>query len=292
MIWLTGSNGMLGKELSIHFKNEGFLFTGTDREVDIIDYSALLSYSKNYPVQWIINCAAYTAVDKAEDEEETCRLLNITGPYNIARLSKELNAKLIHISTDFVFNGKGNKPYTEDDKTDPIGVYGLSKRDGEIMVLNENEKSFIIRTAWLYGKYGNNFVNTMLRLFNEKERISVVNDQKGSPTWANELAKVIVELMKFSDNGISVPYGIYNYTNEGEITWHDFAKEIYRQALNLRILEKECEIKPCASADFPSKATRPSYSVLDKAKIKKALGINIPEWEKSLNSFLFSIKNR
>jgi len=288
MIWLIGYKGMLGTELSALLENCNIPFIGTDKEVDITSISSLEEYIKNIPIKWIINCAAYTAVDKAEDDIELCRMLNTEGPYNIAVIANKIGANIIHISTDYVFNGKGNKPYTEEDSTDPIGIYGLTKRDGEIKLLQENKNSYIIRTAWLYGRHGNNFVHTMLKLMNERDSISVVNDQIGTPTWANDLAQVIIKFIVLSDSGKTVPYGIYHFSNEGEITWYDFAKEIYSQAKVLGILTKDCEVKPCTSADFSAKVTRPAYSVLDKTKIKRELRITIPSWDESLRLFLKS----
>jgi dTDP-4-dehydrorhamnose reductase len=290
MIWLIGNKGMLGTELSLLLKKNGLDFIGTDIEVDITNIAILRDFTKqNSFIKWIINCAAYTAVDKAEDDKETCHLINIEGSRNIAAAAKEIGAVIVHISTDYVFNGRGIKPYTEEDETDPIGIYGLSKRFGEIKILEENNKSFIIRTAWLYGKYGNNFVHTILRLIKEKDNISIVNDQIGSPTWARDLAQMLIEFYKQSSEGRTIPYGIYNYTNEGEITWFDFAKEIYKQAKNIGILKKDCEINSCTSAEFPAKVTRPAYSVLDKTKIKNTLGISIPDWHESLKLFLDNI---
>lgn len=287
---------MLGTELSLLFEKLGIPFVGTDQEVDITNPVAIRDFSQTQSIkqsieqsiEWIINCAAYTAVDKAEDDKENSHLLNTAGPRNIAAQAKELGARLIHISTDYVFNGQGSKPYTEEDSTDPIGIYGLTKRDGEIKVLEENEKSYIIRTAWLYGKYGNNFVHTMLRLMKERESISVVNDQQGSPTWARDLAETISAFISLTAEGKTIPYGIYHFTNEGEITWFDFAREIYTQAQANGILTKNCEVKPCTSADFPAKVKRPAYSVLDKSKIKTTLGITIPSWDESLRRFLYA----
>ena len=286
MIWLIGNKGMLGTELSLFLEKSGFSFVGTDREVDITDSAALKDFAKTHPIDWIINCAAYTAVDKAEEDRETCRLLNTDGPRNIAAQARETGASLIHISTDYVFNGQGGKPYTEEDTTDPIGFYGLTKRDGEIKILEENAKSCIIRTAWLYGKHGNNFIHTMLRLMKKRESVSVVNDQRGSPTWARDLAETICAFIRLAGEGKTIPYGVYHFTNEGEITWFDFAREIYTQARALGLLEKDCEVKPCTSADFPAKVKRPIYSVLDKSKIKEALGVTIPLWDESLGRFL------
>ncbi|GHV44552.1 NAD(P)-dependent oxidoreductase [Spirochaetia bacterium] len=291
MVWLIGNKGMLGTELSLLLEKKRIPHIGTDREVDITDPAALGAFAEQQaaagqPVTWIINCAAYTAVDKAEDDAETCRRLNTDGPGNIAGTAKKIGARLIHFSTDYVFNGRGNQPYKEDDEPDPIGVYGLTKRDGERRVLAVNEASWIIRTAWLYGKYGNNFVHTMLHLMKERDSVSVVDDQRGSPTWAYDLADTVTLLIAAVDGGKPVPPGIYHYTNEGNITWFDFAQEIYVQGKKLGLLSKDCAVKPCASAEFPAKVTRPAYSVLDKGRIKAALGIEIPEWDASLQEFL------
>jgi dTDP-4-dehydrorhamnose reductase len=280
MIWLIGNKGMLGTELSLLLEKQNISFVATDREVDITEKSSLSDFTdKNRDINLVINCAAYTAVDKAEDDIETCRNLNTLGAANIASCAKNINAPLIHISTDYVFDGKGTRPYVEDDVTNPVGVYGLTKRDGEIAVIENNPSSYIIRTSWLYGKHGNNFVHTMLRLMNERNEIKVVNDQRGSPTWAYDLAKVIIGIK-------DIPFGIYHFSGEGNITWFDFAKEIRKNGKELGLIKKDCDVKPCTSAEYPAKVTRPSYSVLDKNKIKAALGIEIPSWDKSLKDFL------
>jgi dTDP-4-dehydrorhamnose reductase len=291
VIWLIGNKGMLGTELSLLLEKSGYSFIGTDCEVDITNPTVLENFIRTQQdskqlIDWIINCAAYTAVDKAEDNVEICRKLNTIGAGNIAYYAKSINAKLIHISTDYVFNGYGNKPYMEEDATDPIGVYGLTKRDGEMKVFKENKNSYIIRTAWLYGKYGNNFVLTMLRLMKEMDKVKVVNDQRGSPTWVYDLAKAVIAFIKTRQADKDVPYGIYHFTDEGEITWFDFAGKIYDYGRALGILTKDCDVIPCASSEFPTKAKRPAYSVLDKSKIKAALDISIPVWDKSLKQFL------
>ena len=288
-VWLIGNRGMLGTELSRLFDVYGVQYTGTDRELDITDRGKLLAFAENQckPIKWIVNCAAYTAVDKAEDERENCRLLNNEGAGNIACTAAKINAGMIHISTDYVFNGRGSRPYTEEDAPDPIGVYGLTKRDGELKVLEANPNSYIIRTAWLYGKYGSNFVTTMLRLMKEKESVAVVNDQKGSPTWARDLAETIITFLRAaSTDKKTIPYGIYHFTDEGEISWFDFARKIYEQGRALGILTRDCEVKPCTSAEFPARVKRPAYSVLDKTKIKTSLGMSIPAWDTSLQKFL------
>jgi dTDP-4-dehydrorhamnose reductase len=283
---------MLGTELSRLLEKSGLPFIGTDREVDITDIAALTASAEKQPAKWIINCAAYTAVDKAEDDAEICRALNTRGAANIAAvansttISNSGGAKLIHISTDYVFDGNGNRPYREDDATAPTGVYGLTKRDGETAVLENNPYSYIIRTAWLYGKHGSNFVHTMLRLMNERDEVKVVNDQRGSPTWTFDLASVIITLIKAADSGKEIPFGIYHFTNEGNITWFDFAKEIYKQGREQGRITKECAVNPCTSAEYPAKVKRPAFSVLDKSKIKAALGIKIPAWDESLKEFI------
>jgi dTDP-4-dehydrorhamnose reductase len=280
---------MLGTELSLLLEKSG-LFVGTDREADITDAAAFGQFAKQLnkkqPIDWIINCAAYTAVDKAEDDAENCRRLNTLGAANIAACAKSIGARLIHISTDYVFDGSLPRPYREDDSTNPIGIYGLTKRDGELAVLENNPNSYIIRTAWLYGRHGNNFVHTMLRLMNERDEVKVVDDQRGSPTWAFDLASAVLALIKAVDSGKDIPFGIYHYTNEGNITWFDFAKEIFRQGRELGRIAKDCAVKPCASAEFPAKVKRPAFSVLDKSKIKAELGIDVPDWKKSLSGFL------
>jgi dTDP-4-dehydrorhamnose reductase len=291
-IWITGNKGMLGAELSLLLEKTGVAFIGSDREVDITDLATLNNFVQGRGIKWIINCAAYTAVDKAEDEQEASRSLNTLGAANIAVFAKSINARLIHISTDYVFDGNGIKeenntrPYREDDKTNPIGIYGLTKRDGETVILENNPGSYIIRTAWLYGKHGNNFVHTMLRLMNERDEIKVVNDQRGSPTWTFDLASVILTIINSTDSGKNIPFGIYHFSNEGNITWFDFANEIYLQGRKLGCIQKNCSVLSCTSAEYQTKVKRPEYSVLDKNKIKTALGIEIPAWDTSLRSFL------
>jgi len=299
VIWLIGCNGMLGTELSLLLKKNALPFSGTDREVDITDSAALCDFADKQAqsgggFKWIINCAAYTAVDKAEDDVENCRRLNTLGAANIAACAKNIGARLIHISTDYVFDGKGIaegaalRPYREDDETNPTGVYGLTKRDGEFQITEKTTDFFIIRTAWLYGKHGGNFVHTMLRLMNEKDEVKIVDDQRGSPTWTFDLASAVLTIIKTVNSGKDVPFGIYHFTNEGNITWFDFAGEIYRQGRELGSIGKDCAIKPCTSAEYPAKVKRPAFSVLDKSRIKAALGIDIPAWDKSLKEFLLT----
>ena len=291
MIWLIGSGGMLGKELAAMLASRGMQFIGTDREVDITDPESIDSFvtekTKSGTIDWIVNCAAYTAVDKAEDDIALCAKINAEGPANIARAASRIGARMIHISTDYVFDGKGTEPYTENDGTNPIGVYGRTKRDGEHAALAACLELYIVRTSWLYGIHGNNFVKTMLRLMNERDKVSVVNDQRGSPTWAYDLCDALVSIITKSPKGTNaIPFGIYHFSNRGNITWYDFAGEIYRMGRKAGLIARECAVEPCTSDQYPSRVTRPAYSVLAKSKIESALGIAIPEWDISLNRYL------
>lgn len=224
MIWLIGNKGMLGTDVEILLKKEGMDYIASDQEIDITNVEELQKFAQSKPITWIINCAAYTAVDKAEDEPELAFKINSDGPQNIAEIANQKSAKLIHISTDYVFDGIKEDAYTEADAPNPLGVYGASKLLGEENIQNNLNEYFILRTAWLYGKNGNNFVYTMLRLFKERDEISVVDDQYGSPTYVQDLAVAILAIIHFNSDA----YGIYHFTNEGKITWYDFAREIHR----------------------------------------------------------------
>jgi dTDP-4-dehydrorhamnose reductase len=283
MIWLLGCNGMLGRELSALLKKNNIAYIGSGREIDITDIEAILEFVKNKSLKWIINCAAYTAVDRAEDDVFACVKINTDGAAHIAEAASQCGAKIIHISTDYVFNGNNKKPYSETDETNPLGIYGRSKRDGEEKIISICNDSYIIRTSWLYGKYGKNFVSTMLKLMQEKESIKVVNDQHGSPTWTFDLANTIIHIIQH--NG-TAPFGIYNYTNEGETTWYDFAQSIYKNACSTGLLKNGCIINSCTTDEYPAKAHRPAYSYLNKNKIKQTFGITIPNWEDSLKNYL------
>ncbi|MDR1031125.1 MAG: dTDP-4-dehydrorhamnose reductase, partial [Treponema sp.] len=224
MIWLIGIKGMLGTEVARLFEAQGIPYLGTDRELDITQKETLKAFAEAHgPISWMVNCAAYTAVDRAEDDALTCGRINRDGAANIAWIAEELRARLIHISTDYVFNGKASRPYQEDDEPCPIGVYGQTKQAGEAAIQEIHQAAYIIRTAWLYGSYGNNFVTTMLRLMEERDSLSVVDDQRGSPTWAYDLAQLILRLISTVTQGKTVPYGIYHFSNEGNISWFDFA---------------------------------------------------------------------
>lgn len=292
MVWLIGCKGMLGTEIARQLKNSNIDYIGTDIDVDITKLEVLEDFAnKNPQIDWIINCSAYTAVDKAEDDKDFANLLNNIGPKNISSVAKKINAKMIHISTDYVFDGTGNIPYTEDMDVKPIGVYGQTKADGEKSVIDSGCEYYIFRTAWLYGYDGKNFVYTMLKLMESKQELSVVSDQKGTPTFAGDLANCVIKTITSKNQ---IPCGIYHCTDLGEITWYDFACEIYKQGKATGKLSNECKINPCSTDEFPTKAKRPAYSVLSKEKIQQALGITLPMWNESLNVFmnspLFSIK--
>ena len=243
-------------------------------ELDITDKSAVVGYIKNNAIDIVINCAAYTQVDKAEDDEETAHLINATAVGILAEACANNNATLIHISTDYVFNGCSFVPYTEEALTAPLGVYGRSKRKGEELIEVSGCDYLIFRTAWLYSSFGNNFVKTISRLSGEREELKVVFDQVGSPTYAADLAETIILLI--NENKIYNSKNIYHYSNEGVCSWYDFAIAIND------FFGNSCYIRPCHSDEFPSKVTRPHFSVLDKTKIKQDMGIGIPYWRDSL----------
>ncbi|MBR4375486.1 MAG: dTDP-4-dehydrorhamnose reductase [Spirochaetia bacterium] len=275
-ILVTGANGQLGSEMRLlgNISKNNYYFTDV-AELDITDKQAIQEFVADNDIKIIINCAAYTAVEKAEDDSEKADLINHIAVRNLAEASKEKNIHLIHVSTDYVFGGQGNLPFLEDDKVNPLGVYGKTKLAGEKAIQDSGCKALIFRTAWLYSSFGNNFVKTMIKLTSEKESIKVVYDQTGSPTYAGDLAKVLFDIVE-TEKYIGKE-GIYHFTNEGVISWYDFAIEIAKQAGNTA-----CKIYPCRSAEFPAKVKRPAYSVLDKAKIKRTFDIDIPYWKDSL----------
>ena len=286
MIWLIGNKGMLGQEVEKLLKRKKLFYLVSDKEVDIMNYPILKEFTKNIELAWIISCSGYTDVDKAEKEIEKAFLINRDGVRNISKIATEKQAKLIHISTDYVFNGKKDThfSYTEDDKTEPINLYGESKLAGEREIKENLKKYFIIRTAWLYGRGGKNFVSTMLKLFKEKEEIRVVSDQWGSPTYTVDLAEVILKMI----NNDSDKFGIYHFTNEGVTNWYEFAREIYRKSKKLGIIDsnKEVKIRAIETKEYPTPAQRPKWSLLSKEKIKRELNLDIRNWEDALTDFL------
>ena len=280
-ILVTGCNGQLGNEIrrisANHENNFRFFFTDV-AELDITDLKTVDSFIKENNIKYIINCAAYTAVDKAEDDVDLCYKINRDAVANLGLAATNNNAKVIHISTDYVYDGTANKPYVETDTVNPQSVYGKSKQEGEAELLKACADSIIIRTAWLYSIFGNNFVKTMIKLGKERETLNVVADQRGTPTYGKDLAKTIVKILDFSEANGFKP-GIYHYSNEGATTWYDFTLAIHKEAgINT------CKVNPITTEQYPVKATRPKYSVLDKSKIKSTFNLTIPKWEESLNN--------
>lgn len=290
MIWLIGNKGMLGNDIERLLKERGLTYWASDKEVDISDYKALEKFGKDKTIKWVINCAGYTKVDKAEEEIEEAFRINKDGVRNIALFSAKRQIKLIYISTDYVFDGRQEAffVYSEDDETNPINIYGRSKLAGEEEIKNIVEEYFIIRTARLYGLKGNNFIYIMLRLFKERDLVKVVEDQWGSPTYTADLAGAVLKII--GDDAVS--YGIYHFTNEGVASWYEFARTIYKKAKRLGLIEgnKKVEIKPIKTEDYPKVAKRPKYSVLSKEKIKREFNLKIRKWDKALEDFLVSLK--
>ena len=289
-ILVTGANGQLGTEirnLSVGSPNR-YIFSDVNSlpgvetlSLDITNRQAISLVAESEHVDVIINCAAYTNVDRAEDDQAMADLLNNVAAGNLASVAANRGATLIHISTDYVFHGDSSVPYTEDWATHPLGVYGITKLAGERAVAESGCNWFIFRTAWLYSPYGKNFVKTMMRLTADKDTLTVVADQVGTPTYAADLASLIVNVV---DEELLDKGGLYHYSNEGVISWYDFAKTICELSGN------SCDIQPCRSDEYPSKAARPHYSVLDKSKVKRTFGISIPYWKDSLKACMQRIK--
>tara|TARA_R110002051_G_scaffold64139_2_gene116789 strand:+ start:35845 stop:36708 length:864 start_codon:yes stop_codon:yes gene_type:complete len=278
IIWVTGANGQLGselKELAAGNSKDHFKFTDV-AEVDITDAVAVTNFLEKEKITVLINCAAYTAVDKAETEVVLADKINHLAVAHMAKEAKRLGIKLIHISTDYVFDGTSKKPYTETDIPNPQSVYGQTKLDGEKAMIAENPaNSIIIRTAWVYSSYGANFVKTMLRLGTERDEINVVNDQIGSPTYAADLAAVLITILpKLKNNAVA----LYHYTNDGQCSWYEFAEAIFK-AKGIHI-----KVNPIPTTAYPTPAKRPSFSLLDKGKIKEDFGVEIRDWNDALNN--------
>ena len=275
-ILVTGCKGQLGTELqkiAARDTQHQWMFTDVDT-LDICNKTAVEACFDEHHIEACINCAAYTAVDKAEDEPELATLINAFAPKVLAKACLRHDALLIHISTDYVFGGDANKPYMVDDPINPQSVYGSTKAEGERLIRESGCNYMIVRTAWLYSSVGKNFVKTMLMLGDTKEEINVVADQKGCPTWAHDLAVALVTLL--NKNGKNEVHETFHFTNEGQITWHDFATAI------MEIGGKKCKVNPITTDQYPTKAKRPAYSVLDLNKIKAYAGIEIPNWRESL----------
>jgi len=283
-VLVTGANGQLGREIkSLTSKNDSiFRFIFTDvAELDITNVAQISDFVRQNDIKYIINCAAYTAVDKAEIDIETADLINAIGAENLARVSAENNCYLIHISTDYVFDGTSNTSYTEDMPVNPLSAYGKSKLKGEKGVQKYDKQAIIIRTSWLYSEFGDNFVKTMLRLMNEKESLNIISDQHGTPTYAADLAETIISILNFSESN-EWQSGIYHFSNQGETTWFGFAEKIKELA---KI--KRCILHPISTKEYGgSTVNRPMYSVMDKSKIESVFQIVIPVWENGLGRCL------
>ena len=283
-ILITGCNGQLGNELQLlEAKFQQHTFFNTDvNELDITNQLAVDDYVFRNQIDCVINCAAYTAVDKAEEQKELCTTLNTVAPSYLAAAVEKRGGCMIQISTDYVFDGTHSTPYVETDTPAPNSVYGCTKLAGELGVTKFCKKSIVIRTAWLYSTFGNNFVKTMLRLGRERKELGVVADQIGSPTYAADLAAAIMTIV---EKGVKP--GVYHYTNEGVASWYDFTKAIHRMAGI-----KDCNVKPIHTSDYPTAATRPAYSVLDKKKITDDYQLTIPHWEEALQRCMDSLLNQ
>ena len=279
VVLVTGANGQLGQSIhSISDKYSEIEFVFCDSEkLDITDYDNVNAVFNEFIPNYCINAAAYTAVDKAESEPDRAYSINVLGAQNLAKICKMNSTILLHVSTDFVFDGTKKTPYTELDEPNPTGVYGQTKLDGEEAIKELWEKHFIIRTSWVYSQFGNNFMKTMLRLASEREELSVVNDQIGTPTNAVDLAAALIKIcLTNNQQPTTNNFGIYNFSNECQCSWYDFAKKIF-EINNITI-----DLHPIPTKDYPTPAKRPAYSVLDKSKIKKTFGIEIEDWETSL----------
>lgn len=285
-ILITGCNGQLGNEMRnvLEEKLPGNTIYTDIEELDLTDGDAVKRFVTANDVTHIVNCAAYTAVDKAEgDGAQLCGLVNVDAVKNIGVAAYEAGARVVHVSTDYVFDGTAHRPYKEADKVNPTSRYGTTKRKGEMVLLAHAPDSIIVRTAWLYSPYGSNFVKTMMRLGRERAELNVVSDQIGTPTYARDLAEAIYAILT-SRQWVA---GIYHFTDEGVASWYDFTKAIHRVAGITG-----CNVSPCSTEDYPTAATRPAYSVLDKTRIKKTFGITIPHWEESLVECIARIKEQ
>lgn len=312
MIWLIGSNGQLGCEVAKILDQKKINWIGTNSEVDISDWDSICSFERKNEtesyyhskmehyekqIKWIINCSGYTNVEAAEIDKEKADLVNNIGPTNLARLCRKIGAKLIHISTDYVFDGVTNHPYTEKNIKNPLNIYGITKANGETSIEKEMVQYYIIRTSWLYGNNENNFVSKMIKKFNENDSVKVINDQIGCPTYTGDLADIIIKMMEKAENATEIvgpksapAFGIYNFSNSGEITWYDFATEILKYGKKFGLITNDSKLESCSSSEYDTKVIRPKYSVLDNTKISKELKIKPIKWKSSLEKYLKSIR--
>jgi len=282
MIWLVGNRGMLGSEVHRRLQACKLEHIATDLEVDITDPWALSEFSGPLALSWIVNCSAYTAVDRAEDEPEQAFRINAEGVRNLVWVARQKKSRLLHISTDYVFDGRKEEAYLETDTPNPSGIYGRSKLQGEQYIRENIDSHVILRTAWLYGPVGSNFVRTMLRLFQERDEVRVVADQWGSPTLAGDLADVIVQIITRD----TLQYGTFHFTNEGRTNWFEFASLILELAGKHHLLDREVRLVPIKTEQYPTKALRPANSYLSKEKIKTVFGIPVRPWQEALIEFI------
>ncbi len=289
MIWLVGSRGMLGTEVARQLEASRLPFVSSDMEVDITkapEIRRFVDANLRDGLAWIINCAAYTAVDRAEDEADKARAVNAAAVGNLAEAARDRNASVVHISTDYVYSGAKSGAYLETDETSPIGVYGRTKLEGEQLLASALDRHCILRTSWLFGLHGANFVRTMLRLFAEKPQVSVVSDQWGSPTYAVDLARAIVTVVTRPQGS----YGIYHFANEGRTNWFEFAGEISRQAVAAGLVAGPATIRPIRTDEYPSKAKRPPNSYMSKEKFRTTFGFEIRPWQQALAAFVEELR--
>lgn len=285
-ILVTGKNGQLGSELEVLGSASEHTFFFTERkELDVTQKAAIKSFVSDNNIEAIINCAAYTAVDNAEDDSLNAFLVNDTAVRYLSEVCEEDNIRLIHISTDYVFNGASETPYNSNDPVDPIGIYGQSKRAGELHIIKSSSDSAVIRTSWVYSTFGNNFVKTMLRLGKERDELNVVADQNGCPTYAKDLANAILEIIG-STGRLDQKQKVYHFSNKGIISWFDFANKIFELSTNVT-----CKVNPITTDEFPTKAKRPKYSVLDASDFEQDFGVNIRTWEEALRECIQLLEN-
>ncbi len=283
VVLVTGASGQVGQALQFIapiYSDIQFVFCNS-KQLDITNLNNIKQLFEQFKPDFCINTAAYTAVDKAESEPEKAHLINVEGAKNVAEICKEFNTVLLHVSTDFVFDGTKTVPYTEEDVPNPTSVYGQTKLDGEKSIQETWHKYFIIRTSWVYSQFGNNFMKTMLRLASERDKLSVVNDQIGTPTNAVDLAEILVKIILTNNQQLTTDnFGIYNFSNEGQCSWYDFAEKIFEYN-NINI-----QLEPIPTTSYPTPAKRPAYSVLNKRKLKNTFGFEIRNWEPALRSII------
>ena len=290
-ILITGAQGQVGKELTSTASAKGFEVIAASRaDLDITQAQSVENYITQYQPDIVINAAAHTAVDKAESEQDLAFAINRDGAKNIAAACKKQNIPLLHISTDYVFDGTKSEPYSENDTVSPLGIYGESKWQGEEIIRKNLNDHLILRVAWVFGAQGNNFVKTMLRLGEDRDELNVVADQFGGPSPAKNIAQILIDLVERYKKDGTLAWGTYHYCGNSKTTWYDFAKEIFKQAFELGLLNKEVKVNPITTAEYPTAAKRPGNSMLDCSKLKTTFGIEMPEWKEALKQVLIELK--